>query len=208
MTSRKQRSLKTERRKIMRLADYNYSQSGFYFVTICTNNHKCHFGNITETQDFLSLPRTNLSEIGKIAKKCWLEILEHFPETKLDEFTIMPNHIHGIIEIIDSRIVGHRHACALQYTERQYQKLPVIIGSFKSAVTKQINQTGNQTSFAWQKSYYDHVIRNEESLQKIREYIINNSAKWQEDIENQKFFMSLNKKELERERKEHYKNLF
>ncbi len=113
MTSEKQQFLKTKHRKIMRLADYDYNQPGFYFITICTKNHECHFANITETQNFLSSPQVNLSEIGKIAKKCWLEIPKHFPNTKLDEFTIMPNHLHGIIEIIDPRIVRYRHACTL-----------------------------------------------------------------------------------------------
>ena len=194
-------------RKQMRLPQYDYSQSGYYFVTICIKNHKCYFGNIdlTDRHAYQS-PEIKLSEIGKIAEQCWREIPKHFPNAVLDEFTIMPNHIHGIVEI-----VGNRHACSLQFqqcTKRQYQKLPVLIGSFKSAVTKQINQAQNNVSFAWQKSYYDHIVRNEKSLQKVREYIVNNPAQWQEDIENQKFFLSLNEKEQERKAREYYENIF
>jgi len=98
----------------MRLTNYDYNKPGFYFVTICTKDRKCYFGNIIGTRNLLSLPQLELSEVGKIAKKCWLEIPKHFPDAKLDEFTIMPNHFHGIIDIIDSRIVENRHTCFLQ----------------------------------------------------------------------------------------------
>ena len=183
----------------MRLPQYDYSQPGYYFVTICAKNHRCCFGNIVGGNDYQQ-PKMELSKIGKIAKQCWLEIPKHFPDVNLDEHIMMPNHLHGVVDI-----VVDRHACPLQ-CQRQHQKLPVIIGSFKSAVTKQINE--NNLSFTWQKSYYDHIIRNEKSLQKIREYIVNNPAKWQEDIENQKFFLSLNEKEQEKKAKEYYKNIF
>ena len=196
--------------KQMRLSQYDYSQPGYYFVTICAKNHKYCFGNVANGCAYQQ-PEIELSEIGKIAKQCWLEIPKHFPDTNLDEHIIMPNHLHGIIEIMDAiAIVGDRHACPLQSqsVKRQYQKLPIIIGSFKSAVTKQINQNQNNVSFAWQKSYYDHIIRNEKSLQKIREYIVNNPAKWKEDIENQKFFLNLNKKEQVQKARKYYENIF
>ncbi len=123
-----------------------------------------------------------LNECGKIAEKCWIEIPQHIAHIKTDEFIIMPNHIHGII-IIENDFVGNRHACSLQNENRQYQKLPVTVGSFKSAVSKLIHQQIQQ-NFQWQKSYYDHIIRDEKSLFNIREYIIKNPLNWDTDKNN------------------------
>ena len=127
-----------------------------------------------------------LNRSGVIARKIWLEIPQHFKNVKLDECIVMPNHIHGIIIIDDgdNHDVGNRHACSLHQTERQYQKLSVVVGSYKSAVTKFINIQGNKIYFHWQKSFYDHVIRDEISLHKIREYILANPAMWESDEEN------------------------
>ncbi len=90
-----------------------------------------------------------LSKYGKIVNQYWLEIPEHFPNAKLDEYIIMPNHLHRILIIKDNVVVGNRYACPLHNmgNKRQYKKLPVIIGLFKSAVTKQINQVRNETFF-------------------------------------------------------------
>ena len=125
-----------------------------------------------------------LSETGIITEKLWQEIPAHFPFVKMDKFIIMPNHIHGII-IIDNNdyLVGNRHACSSN-EKRRYQKIPVIIGLFKSSVTRKINQVQNNCLFQWQKSYYDHIIRNENSLNDIRNYIMNNPLNWNTDKEN------------------------
>ena len=188
-----------QRRKSIRLKDYdlpremikhNYSnkysgiilshgvnsRDGYYFVTICNKNREEYFGQISGDEMILN-------ECGKIARQNWLEIPDHFEDVKLDEHVILPNHIHGIV-IIDSgdEPVGNRHACSLQ--ERQYQKLTVVIGSNKSAVTREINQIQNKFHFKWQKSFYDHIIRNDRSLHKIRHYIHCNSLKWKYDREN------------------------
>ncbi|MCH8872047.1 transposase, partial [candidate division KSB1 bacterium] len=148
-----------------------------YFVTICTKNREEYFGQISGDEMILN-------ECGKIARQNWLEIPDHFEDVKLDEHVILPNHIHGIV-IIDSgdEPVGNRHSCSLQ--ERQYQKLPVVIGSYKSAVTREINQIQNKFHFKWQKSFYDHIIRNDRSLDKIRHYIHYKHLKWEYDQENQ-----------------------
>ena len=176
-------------RKANRYKGYNYSSPGYYFVTICTRDRLPFFGKIENYKMILN-------ECGEIAKKCWLETTEHFPKIKIEEFVIMPNHFHGIIIIND--FVGNRHACSLQnnklniahacslqntHENRQHQKLPVIIGSFKSAVTKLIHRKYDK-NFQWQKSYYDHIIRNESSLNKIREYIRKNPQNWDTDKNN------------------------
>jgi REP element-mobilizing transposase RayT len=158
-------------RKPTRLHEYDYSQNGYYFVTICTKDRCEWFGKIENDV-------VELNEYGAIARKAWLEMPGHFKNIELDEFVIMPNHVQGIIVI-----VGNRHACSLQI-KRQYQTLSVVIGSYKSAVTRDIHQIKNGKNFHWQKSFFDRVIRNENELAFIREYIVNNPKKWDLDIEN------------------------
>jgi len=134
-------------RKRNRLKNYDYSNDGHYFVTICTKNRENFFGKIKDQKMFLN-------EIGKIAKICWLEIPKHFPNVILDEFVIMPNHIHGII-IIDNPInknentVGNKNFCSLQECSPQENipwqtklsnSLSSIIRGFKIGVTKWCRQ--------------------------------------------------------------------
>ncbi|HLD26663.1 MAG TPA: transposase [Patescibacteria group bacterium] len=172
--------LPRRQRKPNRLRQYDYSQNGWYFVTICTKDKEEYFGQIKQSKMIMT-------DVGNIARKLWFEITKHFDMTSLDEFIVMPNHIHGIIVIGDNReIVGNRHACSLQnneYIKRNHQLLFTIIGSFKSAVSKIVRQQ-LLCSFQWQRSFYDHIIRNEQSLHKIREYIQLNPLKWSEDENN------------------------
>lgn len=157
-----------------RLADWDYSSAGYYFVTICTQNRACHFGNIVQSS-------MNLSPIGEIAYKYWEDIPKHFDDVSIDQFIIMPNHIHGII-IISEPTVETRHAVSLQkqtFGNPIPNSLPTIIRSYKSAVTKWCNE--NDHTFLWQRNYHEHIIRNEKELDRIRGYIINNPANWNED---------------------------
>jgi len=156
-------------------------------VTVCVNDMKECFGEVRDGKMILN-------EFGEFVKKCWLEIPQHFKEVELDEFQIMPNHIHGVLNIYnnndniigDTNIhgpVGTRHALSLQ--DRKHQKLSVIVGSFKSASSKLIHQSGF-TNFQWERSFYDHIIDTEQELDKIRDYIISNPSKWDEDRNNPK----------------------
>lgn len=177
--------LKHHRRSI-RLKGFDYTKPGWYFVTICIQNRECLFGKIENG-------RMIVNNYGKIAETCWLTISDHFQKTKLDEYIIMPNHIHGIIEICNG-VVGARHAAPLQQSysinSRNIEtfgkpfpgSLSTIIRSFKSVFTNQINKI-NKTpgSKFWQRNYYEHIIRNEEELYQIRQYIITNPLKWQDD---------------------------
>ncbi|MCH7681286.1 transposase [candidate division KSB1 bacterium] len=179
-------------RKSIRLKNYDYSQNGYYFVTICTKNREEYFGQINDDEMILS-------QYGKIAKQSWLEIPEHFEDIRVDEHVIMPNHIHGIVIIeSDDEPVGNRHACSLP-EERQYQKLPIVIGSYKSSVTRKSNQIHDKFHFKWQKSYYDHIIRNDKSLDRIRHYIHYNALKWEYDQENKNAISFEEKKEFWKE---------
>ena len=161
------------RRKSIRLKEYDYSRLGEYFVTICTHNHKCIFGEINKEE-------MKLSPEGMIAQLCWVEIQKHFSNARLNDYSIMPNHIHGIIILTES-MVGSRHAVSLreQYAKPVRGSVPTIARSFKSAATKRINEMRHTQSFpVWQKRFYDRIIRSDNELNNIRDYIANNVLQW------------------------------
>lgn len=164
-------------RRSIRLKGYNYSKAGLYFITICTHHKQCLFGAIVNKQ-------LTLNVFGEIARECWLSIPEHFSKIKLDEFVIMPNHIHGILILTDNDCRGKAVPCPYggKFGQPVAGSIPTIIGSYKSAVTKQINIICNSKGSAvWQRNYYEHIIRNEKSLNNIRKYIINNPLNWKGD---------------------------
>lgn len=173
---------KLQRRRSIRLSKYDYSQAGWYFVTICSKDRQCLFGNIVNG-------KMVLSGIGQEAAKCWEEIPNHFPNVSLDEYVVMPNHVHGIIRISKTQdAVGVQDFEPLPNPMHQFQKtIPKSLGSiirgYKIGVTKSARKQ-NPDFILWQRNYYEHIIRDEEDLNRIREYIIYNPAKWSEDIEN------------------------
>ena len=155
-------------RKSTRLKKFNYSTPGYYFITICTANKLNIFGEIVDNEMVLSLE-------GQIALDRWLVLPQHHEGINLDVFIVMPNHVHGIVIIQEDR---------LSINKTQKQLLSIVVGSYKSSVSRFIRKTGCQ--FDWQKSFYDHIIRNDKTLSNIREYIQNNPMKWSIDIENRK----------------------
>lgn len=171
-------------RRSIRLKGYDYSQPGAYFITICTHERISLFG---ETKNGFM----ELNELGEVIRTEWLKTATIRPNFTLDEWIIMPNHLHGIIVINNGRGTLPRAPGTQQRapTERfgkpVSNSIPTIIRSFKSSSTKRINEERN-LPFApvWQRNYYEHVIRNENSLCRIREYIINNPSRWQYDSEN------------------------
>lgn len=179
-------------RRSVRLPGYNYAGHGAYFVTICTENHKCLFGKIAED-------KIMLNTIGMIVESCWSKIPSHFSDVELDQFIVMPNHLHGIIFITADK-TGTACRAPTDPASRNMRfgcpaaaSLPTIIGSFKSAVSRTLNQTVKRTSKSiWQRGYFEHVIRNNESLDKIRKYIIDNPFHWTLDRENPDKVSNLN----------------
>lgn len=163
-------------RKSIRLREYDYARTGAYFVTICTQDRKCFLGTVgNETVE--------LSPIGKIAHEFWLEIPEHFPNTKLDTFIIMPNHTHGIICIDDCGDWDKGGGGETPPLRRP--TLGQIVAYYKYQTSKIINQMRNTAGMSvWQRNYHEHIIRNEKELNQIREYIINNPVRWELDKEN------------------------
>ncbi len=175
----------------MRLKNYDYSQDGYYFVTICVKNKTEHFGEIINGKMILN-------EYGEIAKKQWLWIAEQYDYVKLDEWIIMLNHLHGILIIEnDIKNIGtNRVGCVgagrdlplrrPQRHDQQTQKtkpLSELIGAFKTTSSNLIHQN-SLSEFQWQRNYYDRIIRNEKELDKIRKYIFENPLKWELDKNN------------------------
>ncbi|MEK7369016.1 MAG: transposase [Planctomycetota bacterium] len=166
-------------RRSIRLKGYDYSQAGAYFITICVKDRKYLLGEVVNGEIILSC-------IGKIVEKCWVEIPKHFPHVQLDQYVIMPNHIHGIIEILGN-CVGVENFQPLQRTNRYQKVIPKSLGSFvrgfKVGVAKWCRQN-QYKHFVWQRNYYEHIIRSEDELNSIREYILSNPLQWQFDREN------------------------
>lgn len=156
-----------KQRKPNRLINYDYSNYGWYFVTICTQNMVHRFGKISNGKIILN-------DIGKIVNDAWFNIPNHYPNVELDEFIIMPNHIHGIIIINYKNIVGDENFRPLQ---QHKTNLSNVIKGFKISVQKMC-RNNNFISFKWQRSFYDRIIRNEKELYKIRKYIQQNPLKW------------------------------
>jgi putative transposase len=160
----------------IRLKGYDYSQPGEYFVTIHTGSTVVYFGNIVNGKMIYN-------DFGKIAAEEWLKTREMRNNVLLDEWIVMPNHFHGIVCIVDKSLVETHRDVSLQYKNKfgpQRDNLSSIIRGFKSAVTKRIHEIG-RSDFAWQPGFYDHIIRNEKELNNIRDYILFNPLKWQED---------------------------
>ena len=190
-----------------RLKGYDYSQPGEYFVTVNTKNHKCLFGTVTEEG-------MRLSPVGKIAKGFWEEIPKHFHNVELDEFIIMPNHVHGIIIINEndatvdsknncrdvqlnvstientkSKLYGRDIACNISSAGKMMRKSPKrgSLGAIIRSYKSAVTNwchENNFGNFQWQPRFYEHIIRNEKDLQNIRDYIVNNPIKWFSDKEN------------------------
>jgi REP element-mobilizing transposase RayT len=165
-------------RRSIRLKGYDYSQEGAYFVTICAYKKESLF------EDMI---------VGSIIEEEWRNMSERFDCIELDEFVIMPNHIHCILWINN---VGATLAVALnnETTKKRAGASPAptlgnIVGAFKSMVSteylKWINQNNlKRSGMLWQRNYYEHIIRNEDELNRIRQYIVENPLKWNDDIEN------------------------
>ncbi len=142
-------------RKKNRLKDFDYASQHYYFVTICTNKKICFFGK-----------NKSLNKFGSIAEKELINIEKHFSNVEIDKYVIMPNHIHAIIAIYNKK------------EEEKVLGLSTVIGLYKSGTTKKLHEAGFFGE-VWQKSFYDHVIRNQQDYKEICKYIYNNPLKWE-----------------------------
>ncbi len=153
-----------------RLSYYDYSQQGAYFVTICCHNRLRLLGKVKDDH-------VCLSTVGAIASDCWAQIGEHFPCVIVDEFVIMPNHVHGVL-LIDQQERGEQTGA----TERQTSSLSIAVRSYKSAVTRAARLALLPAqAMVWQAGFYEHVIRDQRDLDRVRMYIRNNPLQWHMD---------------------------
>ena len=168
-----------------RLRGYDYSRNGVYFITICTKNRICLFGEIVidvtpNTPNFISA-KIKLSDAGEIVYDCWYDLPNHYPNLILDEFIIMPNHVHGIIIIENNIETGLRPVS----TEKQKYGLSEFVRAFKSFSSRRINEIRKPNrSEIWQPRFYDHIIHSDNELDRIRNYIKNNPKNWVNDRNN------------------------
>ena len=178
-----------QNRKSIRLKEYDYSEPGDYFITICTQNRGCLFGEVVDE-------KIVLNEVGQIAERCYLEIPKHFPNVELDIFQIMPNHIHFLIRIMcqDNDNQNCRGAVSAPNGQIQrgetppLQKTPTlgqVVGYFKYQTTKKINEiSGTIGAPIFQRNYYEEIIKNEKHYSEVYTYIESNPQVWDRDIDN------------------------
>ncbi|PIT93628.1 transposase [Candidatus Falkowbacteria bacterium CG10_big_fil_rev_8_21_14_0_10_43_11] len=183
----------TFRVETARHPDWDYSGDGMYFVTICTQNKFCYFGEIVNEE-------MRLNNIGKIAAGFWAEIPKHFPNVILDEYIIMSNHLHGIIFICNDDVrqgvdncnrirrdainrVSTGGGITGQYNPMGKNSLGEIIRWYKGRVSFEVNKVYDK-NFIWQSRFYDRIIRNEYELHNVRNYIYYNPVKWEIDRNN------------------------
>lgn len=161
-------------RRSIRLKGYDYSRNGGYFITICTKDRACFFGEIKNGEMVLN-------GYGLIAQEEWIRTGDMRKNIIMDEFVIMPNHIHGII-VVNAPGGAYCNTPLQTKFQSPSNNLGAIIRGYKSIVTNRIN-THRQIELqsVWQRNYYEHIIRNEEDLHRIQEYIINNPQNWEKD---------------------------
>jgi putative transposase len=151
------------RRRSLRLPGYDYSQAGAYFITICTHNRIMLFGEVINDD-------VRLNEFGMLVKHTWDNLPTHYDGIELDAFIVMPNHVHGIIILADE--------------PEMRRSIPEIVRGLKTFSARNVNERGGRRGALWQRGYYEHVIRNAQALNRIRDYIAHNPARWADDPDN------------------------
>jgi putative transposase len=156
-------------RRSLRIRGYDYSQGGVYFVTICTRDREYLFGEVVDGE-------MQLNNVGQMARGVWEELPERFSSVRLDAFIVMPNHVHGII-VVGAQFIAPQVVPWDRFRKGAINRAP------KAVSTREIRRIVNP-GFAWQRNYYEHVVREEESLNRIRQYVADNPARWAFDSEN------------------------
>ena len=165
-----------------RLKGYDYASNGAYFITICTSDRCCFFGEIKNDD-------MSLNSVGEMVQKFWNAIPQHFPFIILDEMVVMPNHVHGVLWIdnVNGRDAINRVSTGGITGENNpmfHENISRVVRWYKGRCTFEINKKYPDINFGWQSRFHDHIIRNEKSLENIRCYIINNPNMWQRDRNN------------------------
>jgi len=162
-----------------RLSSWDYGSNGLYYITICTKDRIQYFGQIVNEPTSKKEAILKMTPIGEVAYNNWKAIPDHYPFIELDEFALMPNHLHGIIFINKPDKVDWQ----VNKFGVQSQNLASAMRGYKASV--KTYATNNKIEFLWQPRYFDRVIRNEKEYQNVREYIFNNPADWMTKGDNE-----------------------
>ncbi|MYC20256.1 MAG: transposase [Caldilineaceae bacterium SB0662_bin_25] len=163
------------RRRSIRLGGFDYSSAGAYFITVVVQGGLCLFGVVDGEM--------RLSGAGEMVRRVWEGMAERFPHVVMDEFVVMPNHVHGVVFL---RQMAQATDASTGETARDVPKLGDVVREFKSLTTVEYGKgvRGLGWERLWQRNYYERVIRNESELRAVREYIVNNPRNWELDREN------------------------
>jgi putative transposase len=170
-------------RRSIRLQGYDYAQAGAYVITVCTAARRCCLCDIAGTA-------VNLTQAGRIVAEEWARTAELRSEVSLDEFVVMPNHVHGIVVLSPTvgatrRVALGRGSASPLRSGASPGSLGAIVGQFKAASARRINALrGTNGQMFWQRGFYEHVIRNQADLEAVRTYIADNPLQWALDREN------------------------
>jgi putative transposase len=162
-------------RRSIRLREYDYAQAGGYFVTICTQGHKCIFGEVRDAE-------MRLNNVGSIVEDEWRRTIDVRAEIVLDAFVVMPNHLHGIVFTLEHARRDGGNVAPRTMRGTGHRSLSGFVAGFKAATTRRVNALRMvRASLLWQRNYYEHIIRSEADLDRIRQYVADNPARWGED---------------------------
>jgi len=171
-------------RRSIRMPEFDYAAGGVFFVTICVKDRECLFGEVVECE-------MRLNDMGAIVESCWRSIPEHRANVTVDAFVVMPNHLHGLLRLASVGATLVSPSFEVRSDGRSAPRGPdpgslgAVVGCFKADVTRRTTGFGARSSRnIWQRNYYEHLVRDDRSLEQIRQYIAANPANWTIDTEN------------------------
>ena len=173
--NRKENDIGIPHRRSIRLKDYDYAGAGAYFITVCTLYRECLFGDVLNGE-------MRLNRFGLAVREEWLRTSEMRQGVETDAFVVMPNHVHGVILITDGAGTARRAPTDERFGIPVCGSVPTLVRALKSAWTRRINQARNTPgALVWQRNFHEHVIRGENELDRLRQYITDNPGRWEED---------------------------
>ena len=163
-----------------RLQDFDYARAGAYFLTLVLEGRPHLMGEVAEGE-------MSLKDAGRVVADCWTDLPNHYPHVRLDAFVVMPNHVHGVLILSEENGIGLNDEvkAGLKPAPTKRHAVPEVVRGFKTFSARCVNKSRRTLGCAvWQRNYYEHVIRDDRCLDRIREYIVDNPRRWNLDREN------------------------